>query len=278
MSAFADLGELVNRMTGGNSGNPQNLFWHKESRVAGAAAAAPIIGQNISLWEYEGSPSHGAVPPSSVAIPTNATQGSWKQVDAGGGRQLWIPAIGGDSSQAGTFVLYDRLLHISGLSGTVTTAQTVGGALTRNTGGVGNFIAAEIYTQIGVTGTTITASYTNQAAASGQTSAAVAFGNTNKREAQRMIEFSLAAGDTGVQAVASVTVLATTGTAGNFGIVVGRKLASFVVSSAAITDVRSFLNGPMMLADAGACLSWYWVPTTANAGALIDMWGVAVER
>ena len=65
-------------------------------------------------------------------------------------------------AQPGILVLYDRLLHIGGLNATTTAAQTVGGSLSRYTGGAGNQIWVEIYTQIGTTATTITANYTNQ--------------------------------------------------------------------------------------------------------------------
>ena len=125
MSAVADLNTLVNRFSNGNSGTPEALQWHKESRVQGATAATPIAGQAISLWEYEGTPSHGAVPPTTVAYPDNTTQGGWKHTLPGGGRQKWMSALGGFGTAPGLLVLYDRLAHISGLSGTVTTAQTV---------------------------------------------------------------------------------------------------------------------------------------------------------
>jgi hypothetical protein len=278
MSAIADLHELVNRLSGGNSGNPELLMMHKESRVAGAAAAAPIVGFATSLWEYEGTPSHGAVPPTTVAYPDNTTQGSWKQTNPSGGRQKWASSIGGTVTSPGTLVVFDRLAHISGLSGTTITAQNVlATAITRNTNGVGNFIFGEIYTQVGGTATTITANYTNQAGVAGQTSQAVVFGNTGRREAQRFFEISLAAGDTGVQAVNTVTVLASTLVAGNFGIGIGHKVASLMVGTNSMADIRSFLDGPLTEILTGACLSWYWLPAVATA-MVCDMWSTTLER
>lgn len=263
MTAFADLSEFVNRITGGNSGLPESIFYHKESRVAGAAAAAPIAGRWSSLWEYEGIPSHGS-PPGAVAAPTNATAGSLKQVSPGGGRQKWLSSIQAGLTAAGTVLVYDRLLHISGLDGTSTGAQTVGGSLTRNTGGPGNQIWAEIYTQIGASSTTITASYTDQDGNAGQTTAAVAIGNTGLREAQRMIPLSLAAGDYGVRAVASCTLAATTGTAGNFGITVLRPLAVIGVSLTGIVSVRTFLDGWNMPDASAMCISAMYLPNATT--------------
>jgi hypothetical protein len=233
MSNLADLSALLNRATGGNSGTPDNMFFYKDSRVNAAAAVANIVGRFTSLWQYEGYPAGGAAP-GAVAIPTNVTDGALKQVDPGGGREKWKTFAMAAANSAGTLILYDRLLHISGLSGTNTGAQTVGGTLTRNTGGVGNQIWAEIYTQIGTTATTITASYTDQDGNASQTTTATAFGGTGLREAQRIIPLPLAAGDSGVQAVASCTVLASTTTVGDFGITIARPLLSIPCSAAGV--------------------------------------------
>ena len=62
MAAIADLSDLINRSTGGNSGTPDNLFFFKRARVAGAAATAPIAGRPASLWTYDGQPSAGTAP------------------------------------------------------------------------------------------------------------------------------------------------------------------------------------------------------------------------
>ena len=160
MAALADLSALVNRLTGGNSGAPEFILQHKTVRSAGATVTAPVNGKIQSLWTLDGSPS-GGVAPGAVAAPTNATAGALKQTDPVGGRQKWLQAAFPTASQNGTLIVYDRILHISGLSGTVITAQTVGGTLTRYTTGAGVFAFIEIYTAVGGTATTITMSYTN---------------------------------------------------------------------------------------------------------------------
>lgn len=249
--------------------------------MAGAAAAAPIAGQEISLWEYEGSPSHGAVPSATFANPDNTTAGGIQQVDPSGGRQLWMLNSTGLLPQAGKMTVYDRLLTKSGLDATVTTAQNINGGsdatITRYTNGLGNQIWLEIYTQIGVTATTITCAYKNQAGAS-KTTPAVVFGATNRREAQRMIRLPLAAGDTGVQAVVSVTVLATTGTAGNFGILIVHPLHPGIPCSTANACMSlNFLDGtmPEILTDACIALSMQCTATTAGP---VEYDLVAAER
>ncbi len=275
MTAFADLSEYVNRMTGGNSGTPELLAWFKENRVGGAAGVT-VAGRWTSLWRFEGSPSLGATP-TTVAAPDNTTDGALKQSDAGGGREKWLgscAAYGG--VQGGSLVLYDRLLHIGGLSGTVTTAQTVGGTITRNTGGVGNIMFAEINTAIGATARTITASYTDNDGNSGQTSPAVAIGGTGLAEVNRMIPIPVAAGDRGVQAVASVTLSATTGTAGNFGIVLARPLLYIPIGAAGMGQAINFIDSIPKI-DAGACLAWAFIASTTtgfSGGGMLAM----VER
>lgn len=254
MSAITGVSDSINLMTGGGSAAAQHLSWWTDNRVGASAATATIIGRMHSLWTYNKSNgATGSTPPISVAAPDKSTTGAIPYTNPGGGRQLWVAGVEGFMSQQCVGILYDRLLHISGLSGTVTTAQTVGGTLTRNTSGEGNQIWVEIYSQIGSTATTITASYTNQAGTSGRTTQAVAIGGTNNREVTRIIPLTLQAGDTGVQVPASVTLAATTGTAGNFGITIARPLCIFNNENAGASFMRDFLAGmpasPELVAD-----------------------------
>jgi hypothetical protein len=265
MAAITDLSDLINRSTGGNSGTPENLFFHKQARIAGAAATAPIGGRPSSLWLYDGQPCAGAVP-TTVAVPTNATNGTLKQTTPGGSREKWLTQFWATGFVSGTLLLYDRLLHIGGLDATVTTEQTVGGTITRNTGGVGNFVFAEIYTTIGTTARTITMNYTNQAGTDSRTSAAVAIGSTSFREATRCIFLPLQSGDSGVQEVAGVTLSASTGTAGEFGVTIGKPIAYAPIGVGGGCGFRDFTTGlpglPLIDDDAALALIWFAVAGT----------------
>lgn len=268
MGAIADLSDLIDRATGGSSGTPQvKMFW-KDNRVGAAVAAATVAGRLTSLWEYNGLPSHG-IPPTTVAIPDNTTSGSLQHTDPGGGRTLWC--LGGSAAAfaPGSLLLYDRLLHIGSLSGTSVAAQTVGGTLTRYTGALaaGNEIWVEIYAAIGATPTTITASYTDQAGNSGNTTIATAIGGTGLQEAQRIIRLPLAAGDSGVQAVANVTLAGSTGTAGNFGVSIVRPLLWIPCLAAGIATLRDTiagLAGPVEILT-NACLAHAWLANGTTA-------------
>lgn len=269
MAAIVDLSDLINLGTGGGAGPPERINFFKDGRVGAAVATTPVAGRMTSLWEYNGSPSHGAVPSASWANTDNTTTGGLKQTDAGGGRVKRLLAFFAMANQLGTLILYDRLGHIASLDATNTGAQTISSSITRYTNGADaegrNEVWVEIYTIIGTTGTTITMSYTDDAGNTGQTSPATAIGGTGLREAQRIIPLPLAAGDSGVRAVASVTLAATTGTAGNFGIVIARPLMQLSMLSTGVAMGRDTLRGlpPMPEIKVDACLALAWLPNAA---------------
>jgi hypothetical protein len=246
MPAISDLSDLINRQTGGNNGTPENIFWHKVPRVAGAVATTPVAGRMGSLWTYDGMPAGGAVP-TTGAIPDRTTTGAIPFTAPGGGRDKHLIGAAVSSIVAGAYLLCDRLFHIGGLSGTSTSDQDVqdeppSPALTRNTGGVVNMVFYEIYTQIGTSTTTLTMTYTNQAGTGSQTST-INIGATGFREVTRAQRIPLAAGDTGVRAVEKVKLTATTGTAGNFGITIVQPLAWIPVGSAGTLGWRDYTTG-----------------------------------
>lgn len=269
MTAFTDLSDVINKTTGGNSGTPEPLFTWIDSRVAGAAANATVAGRLTSLWQYQKSRGGAGAVPTSSAIPTNATAGSLFQTDPGGGRQKFLTAMAAMSNTtAGTLLMYDRLVHMGGLDATVTTAQTTNlptTTLTRNTSGEGNFILLEIYTQIGVTGTTATVSYKNGAGTT-KTSQAVVLGGSGSREAQRGIIVPLADGDTSVKTIENLDLVATTGTAGNIGISICKPIASIPVSIGAGAQI-DFISGLPITPEieTGACLTFLWMPASTTA-------------
>lgn len=270
MTALVDLSDIVNRGTGGNSGTPQVPWFWYQGRVNGAAAAATIVGFWTSLWQYERFPQGaGAAPGGTSRQPTNSTQGALGQTSPGGGRQQWL--LGGTFAPlvAGTLLVYDRLSDVSGFSGTVTTAQNTNGmAVTRYTGtaAAGNLAMVEIYTLIGATNTTATISYTDQDGNTAQTSVAFSVGATNRREVQRLIPIPLAAGDTGVRDIANVDLLASTGTAGDFGLTIVRPLLAISCTLAGILQVRDLIAGLPAIAEiqSGACIATAWLPNTVT--------------
>lgn len=277
MTEFADLSEVINRMTGGNSGNPESLFVWLDNRIDSAAANVTVAGRMSSLWQYNSSMGGSGVVPTAAAIPDNTTRGGLMQSNPTGGREKWLLGNGMTCSAAGAVLLYDRLLHNGGLSGTVTTAQTVGGTLTRNTGGIGNQIWIEVYALIGATSRTITASYTNQDGVSGRTTKPALIGATGYREAQRLIMLPLQDDDIGVQAVDSVTLSASTGTAGNFGVVIAKPIGLGLIPGAGTGYWRDYLTGLPGLPkiDTNACLALAFMANSTAAPQIMFAAGFA---
>ncbi len=195
MGALTDWSAFVAELN-----NPRDRVY-----VAKASPTNPS-GRPRDCWTS--APLGGTAPTTAVA-PTKTSPAAgaypfqeWQNSGAG----LLNFIVGGTlgSISPGVWLLCDRLSHQGGLSAVTTGAQTTNlptAALTRYTDGEGVMLGLTVYTQIGATGTTITASYTNQAGTAGQTTPAVVFGGTGFREAGRMILLPLASGDTGVRAV-----------------------------------------------------------------------------
>jgi hypothetical protein len=275
MAAITDLSDLINRQSGGSNGNPNNLFYHKVPRVSGVAATATIIGRGCSLWTYDGMPAGGAVP-TVGAIPDRTTQGAIPFTAATGGRDLHLIGASITPVTAGVYLLYDRLFHIGGLSGTSASDQDVqdspaSPALTRNTGGEGNIAWYEIYGIIGTTTRTLTMTYTNQAGTGSQTST-INIGATGFREVTRAQRIPLAAGDTGIQAIEKIALSGTTGTLGNFGITIAQPLAWIPVGVAGTAGWRDYTTGlpGIPVIDPDACLALMFIPAATTAP---EVWG-----
>lgn len=169
-------------------------------------------------------------------------------------------------SALGSVLVYDRVWSCSGLSGTVTTAQAVTSppTITRYANGVGLELWVECYTATGSSAANITISYTNQDGVAGRTSVSTA--HPTSLPAGRMYRVPLQAGDTGVQSVQSVTLSVTTGTAGNFGVTLMKRLASLPVVSTNVTSVSDFAALGMPPIPTGAAIDLIHLATASNTG------------
>lgn len=150
----------------------------------------------------------------------------------------------------------DRLVHTSGLNGTLTTSQSVNTVALPARGGTGAgvYAALEVYTAGGGSTVNATITYTNSAGVSGRTAtASFLMGNQG-----RFVVFPLTGGDLGVQSVQSVQLAATTGGAGDFGVTLFKPLV--VVPGGATGSVMPsntvFDQGSLQI-DSAACLFTY---------------------
>jgi hypothetical protein len=186
-----------------------------------------------------------------------------------GGRFSNMPTSNNMSISAG--IMIDLLNINGGLNATITTAQTTNlptAALTRYTSGEGVMAGIVVYAIIGTTATTITISYTNSAGVSGRTSTATTFGGANFREVGALIPIPLQEQDTGVRSIESVTITATTGTAGNFGVCLYKPLSMISFESgtgqAPLDSVSSGgIIGSLCEIHQDACLTFLANSTTS---------------
>jgi hypothetical protein len=241
-------------------------------------------GLRLSTVWYGFSPSP-ATPTTSIVTNKDSLQsiGPIPAISSGrltflGGRFVSMPL---STNSLGSALIMIDLLNISGgLNATLTTPQTTNlptAALTRYTSGEGVMAGIIVFTQIGNSITTIQVSYTNQAGTSGRTSTPTTFGQTTFRENNIFIPIPLEAGDTGVKSIESVTLAATTGTAGNFGVCLYKPLAMISLEDGTgqnpLDSVSSgCIIGSLCEIQADACLTFLATsPTSAQSisGAVI---------
>lgn len=257
---------------GAMQAGPQNIVQLTKANNTSA------VGKPSSLWTT--GPDNGAAPTTAV-VPDNTTTGAMRGFQAGGSNALRLvkaqfsgSAIGG--TLPSTLMLCDRLSHQGGLSGTTTGAQTTNlptAALTRYTSGVGVFAALEIYTAIGTTATTVTASYTNQAGTAGQTTLATDIGAAANNAVSRLIILPIQQGDTGVKSVESVTLAASTvSAAGNFGVTLFKPLALFPMAQSFgyVAEFDPLLNLAANMPEYldNSCLFWIQLAGGTTSGTI----------
>lgn len=199
-----------------------------------ASLSNAVAGQFYSLWRATGQPGQGAIP-TTAAVCNNATTGGMKfSQQSAPATSYGAYANAVCSNAAVTIEVHDRLAAMGGLNGTLLTAQTVDldlNALSSDNlatrKGDSNFSDVqwwlEWYTDTGATASNATVNVTYNDGSSGNLTA-VAVGGTLR--AGRLISLNnlVPAAQSGlyIRDVNSVTLSASTGTAGNFGVTATR--------------------------------------------------------
>ncbi len=245
------------------------LSQQRDLNAINIISGTALAGRPYDLW-MQTVPLPTA-PTTAVAL-TRSSAGALGQENAGAGMVKSIIGARANANGAGVYLVVDRLSHQGGLVANVAGAQTTNlptAALTRYTDGEGVMMGITVYTVIGTTATTVSVSYTNQAGTAGRTSTLTTIGSTGWREVSRIVFLPLQQGDTGVRSVQSVSLAATTGTAGAIGVVLFKPLYAIVIDDASgVLSSGGFFSGgglggvPQVLDD--ACLSFMCIGTTAN--------------
>lgn len=245
-------------------GNNSSRFVIDKASIASQAA-----GTFVSLWRATGQPGQGAIPAAAAVCDNTLTgaMGFAQQVAPATSYGAWANAV--CSNSAMTLEIHDRLMHMGGLNGTLTTAQTVNLDVNANLAsgnldkrkGDSNFSDIqwwlEWYTATGSTAVTATVSVTYNDGTSGTLSASLAA----TRPASFMLPLNglipAAAAGKYIRDVDSVQLSATTGTAGSFG----------------VTATRPRMTMPLPLANKMEVFDWaaLGLPEVANSSCLFPV-------
>jgi hypothetical protein len=249
----------------GALGNNATRFILDKASLSNTAA-----GQYHSLFRATGQPGQGAIP-AAAAVCDNTLLGAMnfaQQTAPATTYGGWSNAM--CSNSAVTIEIHDRLMHMGGLNGTLATAQTVNLDVHANIG-TGNLAARigdsnysdiqwfmEWYTDTGGTAVTATIAVTYNDGSSGNLTA-LSLAATRRASLMIPLNSLIPAAKSGlyIRDIDSVTLSATTGTAGSFG----------------FTATRPRLTMPLPLANKMEIFDWAALgfPLIANSSSLFPV-------
>ena len=247
-----------------------------------ASIANMTAGTFCSLWRATGQPAQGAIPGTTPAIPTSATTGApaiTNQTDPVQNFMLWAYAASGNSAM--TLEIWDRVAHMGGLVLNVTTQQNITGL---NLGASGlNLSAArrgasnysdiqwflETYTDGGATASNATINVTYDDDSTGNLNVQ-AVGGTLR--ASRLLPLTplIPTAQQGkfIKGVNSVTLSASTGTAGSFGFTAVRPRTQMPLPVANKGESFDWAQLGLPVIPPDACLMYALLTSTTSTGTL----------
>ena len=247
---------------------------------ARASLASLVAGSDVSFWRGTGVPAQGAIPTASASA-NNTLAGAFSLLARSGAqvrRLMEVTIQAATPSQ--TFYLEDRLAHMGGLSGIVTTAQTIGIDLLTLAGadnidarkgasdysGVDWFM--EWYTATGATVATPVINVTYDDGSTGNCNVWVlgATALPASVAASRRYQLIPAVAGRQIRGLNTIT-MPTTGTAGNFGFTAVRKLVSVVSPAIAYREEKvTFDKAHAPVIEDQACLTFSGTMTATSSG------------
>ena len=242
------------------------------------ANSAP--GQYHSLWRATGQPGQGAIPTAAANCNQSTTGGMTfsQQTDPAKSYLAYIEAA--SSNSAMTVEVHDRLMHMGGLYGTLTTAQMVGlnfnGVTADNMAeriGDANYSDIqwwlEWYTDTGAIVVTATVAVTYSDGTTGNLTG-VSLAATRRASFMQSLNGLIPATAAGkfIRAVNTVTLSATTGTAGNFGVTATRLRGTLFMPVANAKFSADWASLPINTIPNSACPFIAVLASTTNTGLL----------
>lgn len=223
-------------------------------------------GTYYSMWGGAGYPASAGAPGNTTTglIPTNATTGAVPFRSPNGTIRFGRMQVQHADLQPGVTWLCDRLWHAGAFSLTSSTTFSITPtAITRPSGATDAELWLEI--QAVTSGTTLTASvsYTNQAGTSGHTTNTASIVGLSAGDA---IPLQLAAGDTGVKSVQSLTVTKSGTAAGTCNLVLLRRLtAAYSAVGGTYQDPIDWFQAGLPTLYADSCLFFLSLTENTNA-------------
>lgn len=236
----------------------QKLMYQKSS------ISNQTTGAYASLWRAGTSavPAQGATP-GAAAVCDSSLTGALTFTNPPSGARSYVSLTNlATSNIGGDIFLVDRLAHMGGLDGTVTTAQTVNVDVSGSTSNLANRRGAsnysdvlwwlEWYTDTGSSAVNASVAVTYDDAS---TDTIVVALSATMRASRILPIFANTAGRY-IKSVQSVTLSGTTGTAGSFGVTALRVLSSFTFGTLANFPAEdSWQRTGMARVHDSACLS-----------------------
>lgn len=257
-------------------GNSSSRFILDKASIASQAA-----GSYVSMWRATGQPGQGAVP-TTAAVCTTALTGAMgfaQQTAPATSYGAYMEVV--TSNSAMTVEIHDRIAHMGGLNGTLTTAQTAGIDLstllsTSNVGvriGDANYSDVqwwlEWYTATGSTAATATVAVTYNDGTSGNLTA-ISLAATRPASFMVSLNALIPAASSGkyIRAVNTVTLSVTTGTAGNFGVTATRIRMASMCPVANLKTISNWADLGFPEIGNSACLFPVVLTSTTSSGTL----------
>ena len=266
--AIATRDQLINAL----ANNSSRIILDK------ASLASQVAGTFTSLWRATGTPGQGAVP-AAAAICTKAVTGAigfTNQTAPADSHIAWLWAACGNA--ATTLEVHDRIAHMGGLNLTLLTAQTVGvdvltlGVASDRIGSAGYDDLQwwyEVYTAGGATASNATFNVTFDDGSAANL-ATLAVGGT--LAASRIFSInalkSTAQQARKIRGVNTVTLSASTGTAGSAGVTVTRPRTVLPMPLANFQNVADWAQTGLPDVPNDACLSLITLNSTTSSGTI----------
>lgn len=261
--AITSRDDLINAM--GN--NASRVVWDK------ASIASLVANGFASLWRATGTPGQGVIP-AAAAVCTKALVGAigfTNQTAPASSYYAWQTLCAGNA--ATNVEVHDRLAHMGGLNGTLTTAQTAGVdlvALAVPAGRIGDPAYSDVqwwlewYTATGATAVTATCAVTYDDGSTGN----VAVSMTATMAASRLLPIVSAVAGRFIRSVNTVTLSATTGTAGSFGVTATRPRTSISANVVNKTETFDWAQLGLPEIQNHSCLMLLMMCTTTSTGTI----------